>query len=52
MQLNYLAPLVSFQDGSATVLESKLTLFFKNMQTLQSKKQTSPLFFLLRRKLA
>jgi hypothetical protein len=29
MQLNYLAPLVSFQDGSATVLESKLTLFLK-----------------------
>jgi hypothetical protein len=27
MQLNYLAPLVSFQDGSATVLESKLTVY-------------------------
>jgi hypothetical protein len=32
MQLNYLAPLVSFQDGSATVLESKLTLTFKMCQ--------------------
>jgi hypothetical protein len=37
MQLNYLAPLVSFQDGSVTVQESKLKLLFKNIITLQSK---------------